>query len=88
MGNPEDQLLSVQGSWVDVHLNVDVSESLLLNSVCGSKRLRLTEGKRSCKELFVFVIHLVLILGGASTIRWPTSWQRQCVSSQAKGMLM
>ena len=33
---------------------MDDSESALLKCVCGSKRLRLTEGKRSCNELFEF----------------------------------
>ena len=54
MGNPEDQLLSVQDSWLDVPLAVDVSDGVMLKSICGYKRLRLTEGKRSCRELFDF----------------------------------
>ena len=54
MGNPEDQLLSVQDSWMDTPLAVDVSEGALLKGLCGYKRLRLTEGKRSCHKLFDF----------------------------------
>ena len=52
MGNPEDQLLSVQDSWIDVPLSVDVSNGTMLKSICGYKRLGLTEGKGSCRELF------------------------------------
>ena len=52
MGNPEDQLLAVADSWLDVPLEVDVSETQLLRSMCGYRRLRLTEGKRSCSELW------------------------------------
>ena len=52
MGNPEDQLLAVADSWLDQPLQQDVSESLLLRSICGYRRLRLTEGKRSCGQLF------------------------------------
>ena len=50
-GNPEDQLLAVADSWLDVPLSVDVSEGQLLRSICGHRRLRLTEGKRSCQAL-------------------------------------
>ena len=52
MGNPEDQLLAVADSWLDVPLEVDVSETQLLRSMCSYRRLRLTEGKRSCRELW------------------------------------
>ena len=43
-GNPEDQLLAVADSFLDVPLSVDVSEGQLLRSVCGYRRLRLTTG--------------------------------------------
>ena len=52
MGNPEDQLLSAQDSWMDVSLAIDVPEGTLLKSICGYKRLRLVEGNGSCKQLF------------------------------------
>ena len=52
MGNPEDQLLAVADSWLDQPLQKDVSESPLPRSICGYRRLRLTEGKRSCGDLF------------------------------------
>ena len=54
MGNPEDQLLSVQDSWLDKTVEVDVSDGAMLKSLCGYKRLRLTEGKKSCTQLFGF----------------------------------
>ena len=53
-GNPEDQLLSVQDSWMDVSLAIDVSDGTLLKSICGYKRLRLVEGKRSCNRKSYF----------------------------------
>ena len=53
MGNPEDQLGSVCDSFMDVPFeNMDISESQLLRSMCGYTRLRLTVGRRSCRELF------------------------------------
>ena len=52
MGNPEDQLLAVADSWMDVPLEIDVSESQLLRSICGYRRVRLTEGRRSCSQLW------------------------------------
>ena len=39
---------------MDVSLAIDVSDGTLLKSICGYKRLRLVEGKRSCKKLFDF----------------------------------
>ena len=39
---------------MDVPLSVDVSHGTLLKSICGGNRLLLTEGKRSCQELFDF----------------------------------
>ena len=35
MGNPEDQLLSVQDSWMDTPLAVDVSDGAFLKGMCG-----------------------------------------------------
>ena len=52
MGHPEDQLLSVQDSWMDVPSTIDVSDGMLLKSSCGYARLILVEGKRSCIRLF------------------------------------
>ncbi|MDA8584301.1 AAA family ATPase [bacterium] len=54
MGNPDDQLLSVQDSWMDTPLAVDVSDGTLLKGLCSYKRLRLTDGKLSCHALFDF----------------------------------
>ena len=51
MGNPEAQLLSVQDSWIDVPLAIDVSDGTLLKSICGYKRLRLTRGNIYCKTI-------------------------------------
>ena len=39
---------------MDTSLSVDVSDGSLLKGLCGYKRLRLTEGKRSCHKLFDF----------------------------------
>ena len=63
MGDPENQLLSVLDSWMDVPLSIDVSQGTMLKSLCGNKRLRLTEGKRSGRVHVDFYASL-------STIGW------------------
>ena len=52
IGNPEDQMLAVQDSFMDQALEEDISESQLLKSICSYARLRLTTGQRSCSDLW------------------------------------
>ena len=50
-GNPEDQLLAVADSFLDVPLEIDVSGGQLLRSVCGPPTLAGLAHTQSCTRL-------------------------------------
>ena len=52
LGDPANQLLPCQDTCFDKDLSSDISESAMLKSAVGNKRLVLTECKRSDEVLF------------------------------------
>ena len=59
LGDPANQLLPCQDTCFDKDLSRDISESAMLKSAVGNKRLVLTECKRSDEVLFrLSLIHI------------------------------
>ena len=76
MSNAEDQLLAVQDSGMDVPLSIDVSQGVMLKSLCGGKRLRLTEGGGQTVSVLISTRRAQQWDGGMSS-RWQICWPRR-----------